>query len=83
MPDIDRDQVLGFTVSPLELFIRGALTGFFPFAIFRFIVRRDTGSSARPTCWCCSSSPTPPRTPWPAITSRCRTASFCRGRCAS
>jgi uncharacterized membrane protein YcaP (DUF421 family) len=44
MPDIDWDQVLGFTVSPLELFIRGTLTYFFLFAMFRFIVRRDTGT---------------------------------------
>jgi uncharacterized membrane protein YcaP (DUF421 family) len=44
MPDIDWDQVLGFTVSPLELFVRGTLTYFFLFAMFRFIVRRDTGT---------------------------------------
>ena len=44
MPEIDWDQVLGFTLSPLELFIRGTLTYFFLFAMFRFIVRRDTGT---------------------------------------
>lgn len=44
MPDIDWDQVLGFTVAPLELFVRGTLTYFFLFAMFRFIVRRDTGT---------------------------------------
>jgi uncharacterized membrane protein YcaP (DUF421 family) len=44
MPDIDWDQVLTFTVSPLELFVRGTLTYFFLFAMFRFIVRRDTGT---------------------------------------
>ena len=44
MPEIDWDQVLGFTLSPLELFIRGTLTYFFLFAMFRFVVRRDTGT---------------------------------------
>jgi uncharacterized membrane protein YcaP (DUF421 family) len=44
MPEIDWDQVLSFTVSPLELFVRGTLTYFFLFAMFRFVVRRDTGT---------------------------------------
>lgn len=44
MFDIDWDQVLAFTVSPLELFVRGTLTYFFLFALFRFVVRRDTGT---------------------------------------
>jgi len=44
MPDIDWSQVLGFTVSPLELFVRGTLTYFFLFLLFRFVVRRDTGT---------------------------------------
>jgi uncharacterized membrane protein YcaP (DUF421 family) len=44
VPPIDWDQVLTFTVSPLELFVRGTLTYFFLFAMFRFVVRRDTGT---------------------------------------
>jgi len=44
MPAIDWSQVLGFTVSPLELFVRGTLTYFFLFLLFRFVVRRDTGT---------------------------------------
>jgi uncharacterized membrane protein YcaP (DUF421 family) len=44
MFDIDWDQVLTFTVSPLELFVRGTLTYFFLFAMFRFVARRDTGT---------------------------------------
>jgi uncharacterized membrane protein YcaP (DUF421 family) len=44
MPDTDWSQVLAFTVSPLELFVRGTLSFFFLFAMFRFIVRRDTGT---------------------------------------
>lgn len=44
MADIDWSQVLGFTVSPLELFVRGTLTYFFLFLLFRFVVRRDTGT---------------------------------------
>jgi uncharacterized membrane protein YcaP (DUF421 family) len=44
MPDTDWSQVLTFTVSPLELFVRGTLTYFFLFAVFRFVVRRDTGT---------------------------------------
>ena len=43
MPATDWDQVLSFTVSPLELFVRGTLTYFFLFGLFRFVVRRDTG----------------------------------------
>lgn len=44
MFDIDWDQVLTFTVSPPELFVRGTLTYFFLFAMFRFVARRDTGT---------------------------------------
>lgn len=44
MPAIDWSQVLTFTVSPLELFVRGTLTYFFLFLLFRFVVRRDTGT---------------------------------------
>jgi uncharacterized membrane protein YcaP (DUF421 family) len=44
MPAVDWSEVFGFTVSPLELFIRGTLTYFFLFLLFRFVVRRDTGT---------------------------------------
>lgn len=44
MPDIDWGQTFGFTVSPIEMIIRGTLTYFFLFVMFRFVVRRDTGT---------------------------------------
>jgi uncharacterized membrane protein YcaP (DUF421 family) len=44
MPDVDWSEVFSFTVSPLELFVRGTLTYFFLFLLFRFVVRRDTGT---------------------------------------
>jgi uncharacterized membrane protein YcaP (DUF421 family) len=44
MPDVDWSEVFTFTVSPLELFVRGTLTYFFLFLLFRFVVRRDTGT---------------------------------------
>ena len=44
MPDVDWSEVFTFTVSPLELFVRGTLTYFFLFLMFRFVVRRDTGT---------------------------------------
>jgi uncharacterized membrane protein YcaP (DUF421 family) len=44
MPAVDWGEVFVFTVSPLELFIRGTLTYFFLFLLFRFVVRRDTGT---------------------------------------
>jgi uncharacterized membrane protein YcaP (DUF421 family) len=44
MPAVDWSEVFAFTVSPLELFIRGTLTYFFLFLLFRFVVRRDTGT---------------------------------------
>jgi uncharacterized membrane protein YcaP (DUF421 family) len=44
MPDIDWAEMLNFTVSPIELFIRGSLTFLFLFCIFRFVVRRDIGA---------------------------------------
>ena len=40
----DWSQVLAFTVSPLELFVRGTLTFFFLFCLFRFVVHRDVGA---------------------------------------
>jgi uncharacterized membrane protein YcaP (DUF421 family) len=44
MPEVDWSEVFTFTVSPLELFVRGTLTYFFLFLLFRFVVRRDTGT---------------------------------------
>lgn len=44
MPAVDWSAVFGFTVSPLELFVRGTLTYLFLFLLFRFVVRRDTGT---------------------------------------
>jgi len=44
MPPIDWSQLFTFTVSPVELFIRGTLIYFFLFCLFRFVVHRDVGS---------------------------------------
>jgi uncharacterized membrane protein YcaP (DUF421 family) len=44
MPAIDWDQMLTFTVSPVELVIRGTLTFLLLFCLFRFIVHRDVGA---------------------------------------
>lgn len=44
MPDIDWPSLFRFTVSPVELFVRGTLTYFFLFCLFRFVVRRDVGA---------------------------------------
>ena len=43
MWDVDWSNLFAFTVSPVELFVRGTLTYLFLFALFRFVVRRDTG----------------------------------------
>lgn len=43
MPPTDWTEVFSFSVAPLELFVRGTVTYFFLFALFRFVVRRDTG----------------------------------------
>jgi uncharacterized membrane protein YcaP (DUF421 family) len=43
MPNIDWAQMFTFTVSPIELFIRGTLTFLFLFCLFRFVVHRDVG----------------------------------------
>ena len=43
MPDIDWSHMFIFTVSPIELFIRGTLTFLFLFCLFRFVVHRDVG----------------------------------------
>jgi uncharacterized membrane protein YcaP (DUF421 family) len=44
MPAVDWSQMFSFTMSPLELFLRGTLTYFFLFCLFRFVVRRDVGA---------------------------------------
>lgn len=46
MPDLDLDwmSLFSFSVSPAELFVRGTLTYFFLFCMFRFVVRRDVGA---------------------------------------
>jgi uncharacterized membrane protein YcaP (DUF421 family) len=44
MPAIDWHQMLSFTVSPVELFIRGTLTFLLLFCMFRFVVHRDVGA---------------------------------------
>jgi uncharacterized membrane protein YcaP (DUF421 family) len=47
MPDFPSahfDDILAFTMSPYELLARGSLMFWFLFLIFRFILRRDTGS---------------------------------------
>jgi len=40
----DLNSVISFTVSPLELMLRGSLMYWFLFVVFRFIIRRDVGS---------------------------------------
>jgi uncharacterized membrane protein YcaP (DUF421 family) len=40
----DLTHILFFTVSPLELMVRGTLMYWFLFALFRFVLRRDVGS---------------------------------------
>lgn len=44
MLDLDWTSLFRFTVSPAELFVRGTLTYFFLFCMFRFVVRRDVGA---------------------------------------
>jgi uncharacterized membrane protein YcaP (DUF421 family) len=39
-------QLFRFDVSPLELIVRGTLLYWFLFGLFRFVLRRDTGSIA-------------------------------------
>lgn len=40
------NEVMRFTVSPVQLFIRGTLMFWFLFLIFRLILRRDVGSAS-------------------------------------
>lgn len=42
--DFDLNGVLAFTVSPLELMLRGTLMYWFLFVVFRFVLRRDIGA---------------------------------------
>lgn len=44
MLNIEWAQLFTFTMSPIELFIRGTLTFLFLFCLFRFVVRRDVGA---------------------------------------
>ena len=44
MPPIDWAHLFVFTVSPVELLVRGTLTYFFLFCLFRFVVHRDVGA---------------------------------------
>ena len=44
MLDLDWTSLFAFTVPPAELFVRGTLTYFFLFCMFRFVVRRDVGA---------------------------------------
>ncbi|MCC6534770.1 MAG: DUF421 domain-containing protein [Burkholderiales bacterium] len=46
MPAIDWSEVLGITVSPWELFLRGTAIYWFLFLAFRLVVRRDMGAIA-------------------------------------
>lgn len=43
---MDLAQLFRFDVSPLELIVRGSVLYWFLFALFRFVLRRDTGSIA-------------------------------------
>jgi len=42
--DFDLASILSFTVSPLELMLRGTLMYWFLFIVLRFVLRRDVGS---------------------------------------
>lgn len=44
MPPIHWSEMFTFSMSPVELFIRGTLTYLFLFCLFRFVVRRDAGA---------------------------------------
>lgn len=44
MPEIEWSEMFSFTVSPVELVIRGTVIYLFLFCLFRFVMRRDTGS---------------------------------------
>lgn len=42
--DFDLNSVFIFTVSPLQLMLRGTLMYWFLFVVFRFVLRRDIGA---------------------------------------
>lgn len=42
--DFDLASIFSFTVSPLELMLRGSLMYWFLYIVFRYILRRDVGS---------------------------------------
>lgn len=42
--DFELTDIFSFTVSPLELMLRGTLMYWFLFVVFRFVLRRDVGS---------------------------------------
>ncbi|MBK7768365.1 MAG: hypothetical protein IPI44_21375 [Sulfuritalea sp.] len=42
--DFDLEGIFSFTVSPLELILRGTLLYWFLFMLLRFVLRRDVGS---------------------------------------
>jgi len=44
--NVGMSEVIHFTVSPLQLFVRGTLMFWFLFLIFRLILRRDVGSAS-------------------------------------
>tara|TARA_R110001599_G_scaffold159052_2_gene346207 strand:+ start:19285 stop:19767 length:483 start_codon:yes stop_codon:yes gene_type:complete len=44
MLNIDWSNMFSFSMSPIELFIRGTLIYLLLFFVFRFVARRDTGS---------------------------------------
>ena len=44
--NVDLQQLMHFTVSPLELFLRGTLMFWFLFLVFRLVLRRDIGSAS-------------------------------------
>ncbi len=44
MDHIDFDKLFGFTMSPVELVLRGTLMFWFLILVFRLILRRDVGS---------------------------------------
>lgn len=44
MFDLDLNGVLSFTVSPLQLMLRGTLIYWFLFVVLRFVLRRDIGT---------------------------------------
>lgn len=41
---IDLKDLFEFSLSPIEIFIRGSLIYWFLWCIFRFVIRRDTGA---------------------------------------